>query len=29
MVVDGIEVVEAFEIAHDIGQPYDLICLDL
>ena len=21
MVVDGIEVVEAFEIAHDIGQP--------
>ncbi|NLZ91166.1 MAG: response regulator [Clostridiales bacterium] len=29
MVVDGIEVVEAFEIAHDIGQPYDLICLDI
>ena len=29
MVVDGIEVVEAFKIAHDIGQPYDLICLDI
>lgn len=29
MVVDGIETVEAFEIAHAIGQPYDLICLDI
>lgn len=27
--VDGIEAVEAFMIAHDIGEPYDLICLDI
>lgn len=29
MTVDGIETVEAFVIAHDIGKPYDLICLDI
>lgn len=27
--VDGIEAVEAFMIAHDIGEPYDLVCLDI
>jgi len=27
--VNGIEAVEAFMIAHDIGEPYDLICLDI
>lgn len=29
MTVDGIEAVEAFMIAMDIGEPYDLICLDI
>jgi two-component system chemotaxis response regulator CheY len=29
MTVDGIETVEAFVIAHDIGKPYDLLCLDI
>lgn len=29
MTVDGIEAVEAFMIAYDIGKPYDLICLDI
>ncbi len=29
MVADGIEAVEAFVVAHDIGQPYDVICLDI
>lgn len=29
MTVDGIETVEAFAIAQDIGEPYDLICLDI
>jgi len=29
MTVDGIEAVEAFMIGHDIGKPYDLICLDI
>lgn len=29
MTVDGIETVEAFVIAHDIGEPYDIICLDI
>lgn len=29
MTVDGIETVEAFVIAHDIGEPYDLLCLDI
>lgn len=27
--IDGIEAVEAFMIAHDISEPYDLICLDI
>ena len=27
--IDGIEAVEAFMIAHDIDEPYDLICLDI
>lgn len=29
MTVDGIETVEAFVIAHDMGKPYDLLCLDI
>ena len=29
MTVDGIETVEAFVIAHDAGEPYDLLCLDI
>jgi two-component system chemotaxis response regulator CheY len=29
MTVDGIETVEAFAIAYDIGKPYDLLCLDI
>lgn len=29
MTIDGIETVEAFVIAHDIGKPYDLLCLDI
>jgi two-component system chemotaxis response regulator CheY len=29
LTVDGVEVVEAFMIAHDIGKPYDLVCLDI
>ncbi len=29
MTIDGIEAVEAFMIAHDIGEPYDLVCLDI
>lgn len=29
MTVDGIEAVEAFMIAYDIGKPYDLVCLDI
>ena len=29
MTVDGIETVEAFAIAHDSGNPYDLLCLDI
>lgn len=27
--VDGIETVEAFVIAHDMGEPYDILCLDI
>lgn len=27
--VDGLEALEAFMIAHDEGEPYDLICLDI
>lgn len=27
--IDGIETVEAFIIGHDIGKPYDLLCLDI
>lgn len=27
--VDGIEAIEAFLMAHDEGNPYDLICLDI
>lgn len=29
LTVDGVEVVEAFMIAHDMGTPYDLVCLDI
>jgi two-component system chemotaxis response regulator CheY len=29
MTVDGIETVEAFAIALEIGKPYDLLCLDI
>jgi two-component system, chemotaxis family, chemotaxis protein CheY len=29
MTVDGIETVEAFAIAQDMGEPYDLLCLDI
>ncbi len=29
MTVDGIETVEAFVIAHDLGKPYSLLCLDV
>jgi len=29
MTVDGIETVEAFLLAYDLGAPYDLICLDI
>lgn len=29
MTVDGIEAVEAFMIALDLGNPYDLVCLDI
>lgn len=29
LTVDGIEAVEAFLMAHDMGRPYDLICLDI
>jgi two-component system chemotaxis response regulator CheY len=29
LTVDGIEAVEAFLLAFDIGKPYDLICLDI
>jgi two-component system chemotaxis response regulator CheY len=29
LVVDGVEAVEAFMMAWDEGQPYDLICLDI
>ncbi|UWG98316.1 response regulator [Dehalobacter sp. DCM] len=29
MTVDGIEAVEAFTIALDMGNPYDLVCLDI
>ncbi len=29
MTIDGIETVEAFVIAHDIGKPYDILCLDI
>lgn len=29
LTVDGIEAVEAFLMAHDAGNPYDLICLDI
>lgn len=27
--VDGMEAIEAFSLALDIGEPYDLICLDV
>lgn len=27
--VDGIETIDAFLLAHEEGQPYDLICLDI
>lgn len=29
MTMDGIEAVEAFMIALDINEPYDLVCLDI
>lgn len=29
LTVDGMEVVEAFMLAHSQGKPYDLICLDI
>jgi two-component system, chemotaxis family, chemotaxis protein CheY len=29
LTVDGIEAVEAFLMAHDTHEPYDLICLDI
>jgi len=29
LTVDGIEAVEAFLMAHDIDEPYDLVCLDI
>ncbi|EQB86431.1 two-component system chemotaxis response regulator CheY [Clostridium punense] len=29
LTVDGIEAVEAFDMALDLGEPYDLICLDV
>ncbi|MFA5537178.1 MAG: response regulator [Bacillota bacterium] len=29
LTIDGIEAMEAFAIAHDLGQPYDLLCLDI
>lgn len=29
LTVDGIEAVEAFLMAYDAGEPYDLICLDI
>ena len=29
MTIDGIETVEAFVMAYDLGKPYDLICLDI
>lgn len=27
--IDGIEAIDAFMIAHDLSNPYDLICLDI
>ena len=29
LTVDGMEAAEAFLLAHDMGKPYDLICLDI
>ena len=29
MTIDGIETVEAFVLAYNLGKPYDLICLDI
>lgn len=29
MTIDGIETVEAFVVAHNIGEPYNLLCLDI
>ncbi len=29
LTIDGIEALEAFAIAYDLGEPYDLLCLDI
>ncbi len=29
LTVDGIEAMDAFMMGHDLGKPYDLICLDI